>query len=84
MEEKMKKRNVFKVMVSLAFLFVFFGTAAAGTLEEIAQRGEIRIACQTQGAPFSFVDRNGKRTGSSVELTEMIAKARRPTCWRQI
>ena len=70
----MKKRNAFRVMVSLAFLFVFFGTAAAGTLEEIAQRGEIRIACQTQGAPFSFVDRNGKRTGSSVELCNLIAK----------
>ena len=70
----MKNRKVFTVMVSLVFLFAFFGTAAAGTLEEIAQRGEIRIACQTQGAPFSFVDRNGNRTGSSVELTEMIAK----------
>ena len=70
----MKKRKVFTVMVSLAFLFVFFGTAAAGTLDEIAQRGELRIACQTQGAPFSFVDRNGKRTGSSVELCELIAK----------
>ena len=70
----MKKRKVFTVMVSLVFLFAFFGTAAAGTLEEIAQRGEIRIACQTQGAPFSFVDRNGNRTGSSVELCNLIAK----------
>ena len=64
----MKKLNVFTVIVALAFLFVFFGTAAAGTLEEIAQRGELRIACQTQGAPFSFVDRNGNRTGSSIDL----------------
>ena len=70
----MKKLNVFTVIVTLAFLFVFFGTAAAGTLEEIAKRGELRIACQTQGAPFSFVDRNGKRTGSSIDLCEMIAK----------
>ena len=70
----MKKRKGFTVMVSLAFLFVFLGTAAAGTLEEIAQRGELRIACQTQGAPFSFVDRNGNRTGSSIDLCEMIAK----------
>ena len=71
---KMKKLKVFTVIVALASLFVFFGTAAAGTLEEIAKRGEIRIACQTQGAPFSFVDRNGKRTGSSIDLCEMIAK----------
>jgi polar amino acid transport system substrate-binding protein len=70
----MKKLKVFTVIVALAFLFVFFGTAAAGTLEEIAKRGELRIACQTQGAPFSFVDRNGKQTGSSIDLSKMIAK----------
>jgi len=70
----MKKLNLFTVIVTLAFVFVFFGAAAAGTLEEIAQRGELRIACQTQGAPFSFVDKNGNRTGSSIDLCEMIAK----------
>jgi polar amino acid transport system substrate-binding protein len=48
--------------------------ATAGTLEEIAQRGELRVACQTQGPPFSFMDKNGKRTGSSIELCEMLAK----------
>ncbi len=70
----MKIRKGLAVMVSLAFLFVSLGTAAAGTLDEIAQRGELRIACQTQGPPFSFVDKNGKRTGSSIELCELIAK----------
>ena len=70
----MKKFGVFSVMASLVVLFAFFGTVSAGTLDDIAKRGEIRIACQTQGAPFSFVDRNGNRTGSSVELCELIAK----------
>jgi polar amino acid transport system substrate-binding protein len=70
----MKKRKIFAVIVSLAFVFVFWGTAAAGTLDEIAKRGELRIACQTQGPPFSFVDKNGKRTGSSIELCELMAK----------
>jgi polar amino acid transport system substrate-binding protein len=70
----MKKVKVFTVLVSLAVIFAFLGIASAGTLDEILKRGEIRIACQTQGAPFSFVDKNGNRTGSSVELTEMIAK----------
>ena len=32
------------------------------------------MACQTQGPPFSFVDKNGKRAGSSIELCEMLAK----------
>jgi polar amino acid transport system substrate-binding protein len=48
--------------------------AVAGTLEEIAQRGELRVACQTQGPPFSFIDKNGKRAGSSIELCELMAK----------
>ncbi len=34
----------------------------------------MRIACQTQGPPFSFVDKNGKRAGSSIELCELMAK----------
>ena len=70
----MKKVNVFTVLVSLAVFFGFLGIASAGTLDEIAQRGEIRIACQTQGAPFSFVDKNGDRTGSSIDLCNLIAK----------
>ena len=70
----MKKVNVFTVLVSLAIFFGFLAIASAGTLEEIAQRGELRIAVQTQGAPFSFVDRNGERTGSSIDLCNMIAK----------
>jgi len=74
MEGKMKKLNVLTVIVSLAIFFGCLGIASAGTLEEIAQRGELRIAVQTQGAPFSFVDKNGERTGSSVELCELIAK----------
>ncbi len=70
----MKRTKLFSAILSLVFLFGMMGIAAAGTLEEIAQRGELRIACQTQGAPFSFVDRNGERTGSSVDLCMMIAK----------
>jgi polar amino acid transport system substrate-binding protein len=70
----MKKLKVLTILVSLAFFTGFLGFASAGTLDEIAKRGEVRIACQTQGAPFSFVDKNGERTGSSVELCQLIAK----------
>lgn len=70
----MKRLLGLSVIASLVFLFVFGGSASAGTLEEISKRGELRVACQTQGAPFSFVDKNGKRTGSSIELVELIAK----------
>ena len=70
----MKTAKLFSVLVSLAIIMCFSGIASAGTLDEIAQRGELRIACQTQGAPFSFVDKNGERTGSSIELCKMIAQ----------
>lgn len=66
--------------LKLISIFVAIGvagllsSAAAGTLDEIAQRGELRVACQTQGPPFSFVDKNGKRTGSSIDLCEMMGK----------
>ena len=70
----MKKFKLFYVMIAVALIFGFWGMALAGTLDEISKRGELRVACQTQGAPFSFVDKNGKRTGSSIDLVEMIAK----------
>jgi polar amino acid transport system substrate-binding protein len=61
-------------LIALLMMIGFASVAVAGTLEEIAQRGELRVACQTQGPPFSFIDKNGKRTGSSVELCELMAK----------
>ena len=70
----MKKFKLFSMMIAVAVIFGFWGMASAGTLDEISKRGVLRVACQTQGAPFSFVDRNGKRTGSSVDLCHLIAK----------
>jgi polar amino acid transport system substrate-binding protein len=64
----------FKLAMALVVMVGFASMAVAGTLEEIAQRGELRVACQTQGPPFSFIDKNGKRAGSSIELCEMLAK----------
>jgi polar amino acid transport system substrate-binding protein len=64
----------FKWVIAFLMVVGFSSPAVAGTLEEIAQRGELRVACQTQGPPFSFIDKNGKRTGSSIELCEMLAK----------
>jgi polar amino acid transport system substrate-binding protein len=70
----MKTTKLFSILFSIIIIFGVLGTASAGTLEEIAKRGELRIAVQTQGAPFSFVDRNGDRTGSSIDLCDMMAK----------
>jgi polar amino acid transport system substrate-binding protein len=62
------------VLVAVCMVLGMAVLATAGTLEDIAQRGELRVACQTQGPPFSFIDKNGKRAGSSIELCEMLAK----------
>ncbi len=51
----------------------FYGLATADTVDEIVKAGELKIACQTQGPPFSFVDKNGKRTGYAIEVSEMMA-----------
>lgn len=48
--------------------------AHASTLDDILKRGELRVAVQTQGPPFSMVDKKGERTGSSVELAKLMAK----------
>jgi len=63
-----------KWLIALVMVVGFATMSVAGTLEEIAQRGELRVACQTQGPPFSFIDKNGKRAGSSIDLCEMLAK----------
>jgi polar amino acid transport system substrate-binding protein len=63
-----------KWLIAVLMVVGFASMSVAGTLEEIAQRGELRVACQTQGPPFSFIDKNGKRAGSSIELCEMLAK----------
>lgn len=67
-------RKGLKALLAVVLMTGLSSTAYSGTLDDIAQRGELRIACQTQGPPFSFVDKNGKRAGSSIEFCELMAK----------
>ena len=69
----MKNRKWLSVVLATLFVIGLTGAVNAGTLEDIAQRGELRVACQTQGPPFSFIDKNGNRTGSSIELCKLMA-----------
>jgi polar amino acid transport system substrate-binding protein len=69
-EHPMKIANM--VVAGLALLSIT-GMASAGTLDDITARGELRVAVQTQGPPFSMVDAAGARTGSAVELAELMA-----------
>jgi len=63
-----------KLFLALVFAVGIVSSAYADTLDDIIERGELRVAVQTQGPPFSFIDKHGKRTGSSVEFCELIAK----------
>jgi polar amino acid transport system substrate-binding protein len=63
-----------KALVALILVMGLVSAVQAGTLDDIAQRGELRIACQTQGPPFSFVNKKGERAGSSVELCKLMAE----------
>jgi polar amino acid transport system substrate-binding protein len=71
------KKNWLRVWIVLGWVIwglVLCGAVGADTLDEIVKSGELKIACQTQGPPFSFMDKNGKRTGYAVEVAQLMAK----------
>lgn len=71
----MKRRHrTISIILTWIFVFTIASAAWADTLEEITKRGELRVAVQTQGPPFSFMDKNGERTGSSVEFCRLMAE----------
>jgi polar amino acid transport system substrate-binding protein len=70
----MQTKRVGAILLTMVLIFGLAATTLADTLEEIIQRGELRVAVQTQGPPFSFVDKNGVRTGSSVEFCKLMAQ----------
>jgi polar amino acid transport system substrate-binding protein len=66
-----KLRNV--IMAAVTACLGFATASHADEMDEILKRGELRVAVQTQGAPVSFVDKKGERTGLAVELAKMMA-----------
>jgi polar amino acid transport system substrate-binding protein len=69
----MRASKVLSALFSVLLMIGLTSTASGGTLDDIAQRGTLRVACQTQGPPFSFIDKNGQRTGSSIEFCKLMA-----------
>ena len=67
------KRFVY-AMVAIVCVLAMGVPAGAGTLSDIVKRGELRVAVQSGAAPYAFVDKNGKHTGSMVEFTREMAK----------
>lgn len=72
----MSKINMVTLTAALAVMAGSMATTQveAGTLDDILARGELRVAVQTQGPPFSFIDKSGNRTGSAIELTTLMAE----------
>ena len=71
----MKMSKFLSALLGVAIGFIGATSGAdASTLEDILKRGELRVAVQTQGPPFSLVGKSGERTGSSVELTKLMAQ----------
>ena len=70
----MKAKHVVVVLMALLLMVGFSVSATAGTLTDIVKRGELRVAVQSGAAPFAFVDKNGKHTGSMVEFVREMAK----------
>ncbi|MDR0807525.1 MAG: ABC transporter substrate-binding protein [Gemmobacter sp.] len=70
---KKARTVVFAALMGTAASIAATG-ADAGTLDDIIARGELRVAVQTQGPPFSFVNSRGERTGSAVKLAETMAE----------
>ncbi len=62
------------MIVLMALTLVTAGTAMAGNLADIVKRGELRVAVQSGAAPYAFVDKHGKHTGSMVEFAAEMAK----------
>jgi polar amino acid transport system substrate-binding protein len=70
----MKPRRIVSLLSALLLLTAMAGTAVAGTLAEIVQRGELRVAVQSGAAPYAFVNKNGEPAGSMVDFAKEMAK----------
>jgi cystine transport system substrate-binding protein len=74
----------------LAALLMVAAAQAADLLDEVKQRGQLRVAVEGTYPPFNFKDEQGKLTGFDVEVAEALAAkmgvkaAFTPTEWSAI
>jgi glutamate/aspartate transport system substrate-binding protein len=69
----MKKTLALALVLGLALVSPTLGQEARLTLDKIKATGTILIGYRETSIPFSFVDKDRKPTGYSVELCERIA-----------
>ena len=77
------------IAISLTVLFSLGLVAGCGSetqekkvsaIEQIKQRGKVRIAVFSDKPPFGFVDADGKNQGYDVYLAHRIATTLTPSC----
>jgi len=75
----MKEKIMMKGKLAIILLIVLFASPLAakeltGTLRQIKDTGQIRIGFRTSEPPMSFLDKNGKPNGYSIELGQSVVK----------
>jgi polar amino acid transport system substrate-binding protein len=74
-EEKSMKRMKMLVAALLAAMVVTAGTAFAGTLDDIAKRGKLRVGMEPGYMPFELTNQKGEIIGFDVDVARRMAKA---------
>ncbi len=71
----MNYKKLMILAIALMMTVLFSGISYAGTLSDIVKRGELRVAVQSGAAPYAFIDKHGKHTGSMIDFTQGMADA---------
>lgn len=73
--------TVLRTLVVCALLALTFvavqprAASAQSLLNEVQQRGTVRVATTTGSPPFAFVDKDGNLAGFDIDIAKLIAKA---------
>ncbi len=70
----MKLKKCLSAFFALSLVMFFTGIGFAGTLTDIVNRGELRVAVQSGAAPYAFVDKNGDHAGSMIDFAKGMAE----------
>ncbi|MCJ7686102.1 MAG: amino acid ABC transporter substrate-binding protein, partial [Desulfobacteraceae bacterium] len=72
-----KEKTIMRGKLATILLIVFFASPLSaqeltGTLQQIKKTGQIRIGYRTSEPPMSFLDKDGKPNGYSIDLCKCI------------
>lgn len=68
------RETIFRFAVFFLTLFYFSPSYSEGTLEKVARTNEFRIGYRNASMPFSYLGKNNKIQGYSIDLCLAIAK----------